>query len=229
MKKKKLKIMFIVLAVLIARIIIYPCFFGESNIEVDTKSESQIADTSDNKANGNEIQQIVEPIISEQSNVEEDSKEYIGSELCIEHITNFSEGVAWVEFRESDRKKGSIEAASEEIKAALGSNTDKALYSIENAGNWGNRAALIDTQGKILWETEQTTNNPVLINKHEFIDGISYCVFNGMEKECYYVLDSEGNVTYTMDKDENFIILGHGGGTLLAAKHIADFDTNGDL
>ncbi len=158
-----------------------------------------------------------------------DDGEYIDNSLWLEYVTDFSEGRAWVQYSDSGKRNGSVDSVKGAAEAMLGSATDKWQYGEEN---WGSRAAVIDPQGKIIWESNRTTSDPALVEKHDFIDGISYCIFqetdplNGTDNEWYYVIDSEGNLTYSAERNDSFIILGHGGGTLLAAKHISNFDTD---
>lgn len=90
----------------------------------------------------------------------------------------------------------------------------------------GQRAALIDTQGRILWKSELTNSEYALVEASIFRDGLAYCLFNGDDKDIYIILDSDGNVTFTKESDENYIFLSHGNGQFLIAKHILDFDSN---
>lgn len=152
----------------------------------------------------------------------------IGSNLWLEETTDFSEGRAWVQFHESQREKGSVDATLDAADAAMGSDMDKFLYAMEHGSLQGNnRAALIDTQGNILWESELTSESFVLTEKSEFRDGMAYCVFNGNDGKSYQILDAQGNVTFTMDYDsEDHLILGHGGGLFLAAEHNISFDAD---
>lgn len=130
----------------------------------------------------------------------DDNVDYIDSNLRLGSITDFSEGRAWVQFFE---KQGGI-----------GSSLN------------GNKAALIDTQEKIVWESEVTKSNKVLRDKSEFRDGVAYFIFEGNDKSSYNIIDSEGTVTFTREYDENYRILGHGDGIFLIAEHIINFDVN---
>lgn len=164
---------------------------------------------------------------SEQSMGHSDDAEYIGADLWLNETTDFSEGRAWVQFSESDRKKGSLNAMSDTIDAATGDKDDLIKYGIQNYNPQGNhRAALIDTQGKILWESALTKNDQVLSEISEFADGLAYFVFNGNDKSNYNIIDSNGNVTFTRDCGEDYIILGHGNGLFLVAEHTVNFDSN---
>lgn len=156
-----------------------------------------------------------------------DDAEYIGADLWLKETTDFSEGKAWVQFSESDRKKGSLNAMSDTIDAATGDKDDLIKYGIQNYNPQGNhRAALIDTQGKILWESALTKNDQVLSEISEFADGLAYFVFNGNDKSSYVIVDSNGNATFTRDCGEDYIIPGHGNGLFLVAEHTVNFDSN---
>lgn len=152
---------------------------------------------------------------------------YIGDNLWLNNITDFSEGRAWIQFHESDRNEGSVDAMIDAAEAAMGSDTERFVYGMQNYSWQGNnRAALIDTQGKILWESELTENSIVLEKMSDFKDGMAYFIFNGNDGKSYNIINSDGNVTFTKEFDENFFILGHGGGLCLAAEHVVDFDTD---
>lgn len=92
--------------------------------------------------------------------------------------------------------------------------------------NFTKKSALIDTDGKILWECQINPDSTGLIETSNFKDGLAYCLFKNDNKLQYMIFDSDGNVTYTRDKDDNFILLGHGDGLFLAAEHIIDFERN---
>lgn len=195
-------------------------------------------DTSDKGRNGvqNQVTVVSE---STTSNKNEDSEkesseskqsvdaEYINDNLWLENLTDFSEGKAWIEFSDSERKKGSVNNLIEVAEATTGSDSDKILYAMQNT-NWqgDNRAAVIDTHGKIIWESELTKNSPVLKEISEFKEGLAYFVFNGNDKEIYNIIDSDGNVTFTKECTNDFIVLEHGNGLFLAAEHIANFDVD---
>lgn len=103
-------------------------------------------------------------------------------------------------------------------------NLDEVEYVKEGVAN--HRAALIDSQGKILWESALTKNDQVLNEKSEFVGGLAYFVYNGNDKSNYNIIDSNGNVTFTRDCGEDYIILGHGNGLFLVAEHTVNFDSN---
>lgn len=126
----------------------------------------------------------------------------IGENLRLHDSTDFSENRAWVEFREADRSN----------------------WGIAFSGN--NRAALIDTTGKTLWESELTESDLVLTQKSDFQNGVAYITFSGNEQNLYYIIDSDGNVTFTKEATDDFIILASGDGSFLVAEHISNFDTD---
>ncbi len=130
----------------------------------------------------------------------DDNVDFINSNLRLDSITDFSEGRAWVQFFEN--------------QGGIGSSLN------------GNKAAVIDAQGKIVWESEVTKSNIVLRDKSEFRDGVAYFIFEGNDKSSYNIIDSEGTVTFTREYDENYRILGHGDGIFLIAEHIINFDVN---
>lgn len=162
------------------------------------------------------------------SNIAHDSNaSYIGADLQIYNSTDFSENRAWIEFRESQRQKGSIAAVNDAVDAALGNDLDKIIYGLGHYNPDGNnRAALVDTTGKILWESELTESDCVLIQKSDFQNGVAYLTFSGNEQNRYYIIDSDGNVTFTKEATDDFIILACGGGSFLVAEHISNFDTD---
>ena len=104
----------------------------------------------------------------------EKNENYIGNDLWIENLTDFSEGRAWVQFRESHREDGSVEAVIESAEIAMKEDEERIFYEMQNINWQGNeRAALIDTQGKIIWESELTENNTVLTKASEFKNGLA--------------------------------------------------------
>ena len=152
--------------------------------------------------------------------------EYIGSKQ-IENLTDFSEERAFIQF--DDYSEVETDDVKDAIKAYNGDENDKINYVIQH---WDddfqgfNRAALIDTQGKIIWKSEFTKENTVLRESSQFKNGLAYFVFNGNEKSAYTIIDSDGNVTFTRDFSEDFIILEQGDGLFLVAEHITNFDTD---
>lgn len=70
------------------------------------------------------------PSETEQGMRHGDDAEYIGADMWLKDNTDFSEGRAWIQFRESDRKKGSVDAATEAAEAALGDDTDRDRKSV---------------------------------------------------------------------------------------------------
>ena len=166
----------------------------------------------------------------EESNTSHDDRvEYIGADLWLEEPSDFSEGRAFVQF--VDNSEVSESDIDDAVKAVAGDDDDKMNYITQhwdelNAFQGRNRAALIDTQGKIIWKSEYTQNEIALREKSEFRDGAAYCIFEGNDKSSYYIIDTDGNVTFTKDMDEDYAILGHGSGMFLAAEHTADFDSN---
>lgn len=86
---------------------------------------------------------------------------------------------------------------------------------------YGETTALIDKEGKIIWECDA---NIAQISSMK--DGLAYFRVSGYEYDTYMIIDSDGNITYTRDCDENYFILAHGDGLFLVAEHIMNFDTN---
>lgn len=154
------------------------------------------------------------------------SMEYVGSSK-LSNLTDFSEGKAFVQFE--DYSEVSAADVREAVKAAEGSDRDRINYMMQH---WDddfqgyNRAALIDTQGRVMWKSEFTKEDRALKETSEFRNGLAYFVFNGNDKSTYNIIDSDGNVTFTRDFTEDFMILGHGDGLFLVAEHIVDFDTD---
>lgn len=97
---------------------------------------------------------------------------------------------------------------------------------IEREHQGGNRIALIDTQGKILWKSDRTLNDQSLTEISEFKDGLAYFIFDGNEGESYNIIDLEGNISYTKECSGDFMFLSHGGGLFLVAEHIASLDVD---
>ncbi len=152
--------------------------------------------------------------------------EYIDSDMPLETLTDFSEERAFVQL--TDYSEKDLKMAEDGIKAALTDDKDDAAkYAMKYIGyepEGGNRAALIDTQGRIIWKSERTRSEQALVAVSEFRDGLAYFIFSGNNGESYNIIDLKGNVTYTKECSEDFMILSHGGGTFLIAEHIADFD-----
>lgn len=162
-----------------------------------------------------------------ESKSNEKNENYIGNDLWIENLTDFSEGRAWVQFRESHREDGSVEAVIESAEIAMKEDEERIFYEMQNINWQGNeRAALIDTQGKIIWESELTENNTVLTKASEFKNGLAYVIFDGNDKSSYFIIDTEGNITFTHDYSEDYKILCHGNELFLVAEHIKNFDSN---
>ncbi len=187
---------------------------------------------SDNKS-GNIMDEKNDKLVNTQTEPETDmnhneDKEYIGDDLRLEYLTDFSEGRAFVQF--IDRSEISEDEIEDAVNAVI-NDDDKVDYVTSNWNELNhfqgyNRAALINTQGQIVWKSEYTKNDIVLSKKSEFADGAAYCIFEGNDNSRYYIIDSDGNCTFTKDVGEDYVILGHGGGEFLVAEHISDFDTN---
>lgn len=154
--------------------------------------------------------------------------EYITDDMQVETLTDFSEERAFVQF--TDYSEEDLEMAEDGVRAMLTDDEDEeAQYAMEYIGRepqGGNRIALIDTQGKILWKSDRTLNDQTLTEISEFKDGLAYFIFDGNEGESYNIIDSEGNITYTKDCSEDFMFLSHGGGLFLVAEHIASLDVD---
>ncbi len=222
--KKSLKLTGISFLILIFTIIAFPNVSTEQNNE--SKGQIDESNLSDNS-----LEELKNTASESNQNKNNKDKNYIGNDLWIEELTDFSEGRAWIQFSESHREYGSIEATTKAVKTAMKMKEDDYepnLYEIYEIQNWqGNeRAALIDTQGKIIWESELTENNIVLKETNEFRNGLTYCVFDGNDKSSYLIIDVDGNVTFTHDCNEDYKILCHGNELFLIAEHIKNFDSN---
>lgn len=151
--------------------------------------------------------------------------EYIGN-AQLTYLTNFSEGRALVQYEDySEFSEGDVQDA---VEALEGSDDDKVDYIMQHwDGMHGiNRAALIDTEGKILWKSEFTMADTALREVSGFKDGLAWFIFDGNEKSSYVIIDSDGNVTFTKDFTEDFMILGGGDGLFLTTEHIVNFNKN---
>ena len=154
--------------------------------------------------------------------------EYITDDMQVETLTDFSEERAFVQF--TDYSEEDLKMAEDGVRAMLTDDEDEeAQYAMEYIGRepqGGNRIALIDTQGKILWKSDRTLNDQTLTEISEFKDGLAYFIFDGNEGESYNIIDLEGNITYTKECSEDFMFLSHGGGLFLVAEHIASLDVD---
>lgn len=151
--------------------------------------------------------------------------EYIGN-AQLTHLTNFSEGRALVQYEDySELSEGDVQDA---VKALEGSDYDKVNYIMQHWDEMHgiNRVALIDAKGKILWKSEFTMVDTALREVNGFKDGLAWFIFNGNEKSSYVIIDSDGNVTFTKDFTEDFLILGGGDGLFLTTEHIVNFNKN---
>lgn len=170
-----------------------------------------------------ELKQSSEP----PEQVENVEAQYIGAQMKIDCLTDFSNGRAWVQFYEAHREKGSVKAGEEALEAALGDKKDMVIYGLQNYHPDGHsRAALIDTTGKILWESDLTPNSTILPQISEFDNGVAYITFNGKDQEIYYIIDIDGNSTYARAVTDDFVILGSGDGNFLVAEHTSNFDVD---
>lgn len=170
-----------------------------------------------------EITEQVNRFIGQDDDTEYNRTKYIGENIDIAPRTDFSEGRALVTFNDVHREKGGTSAAMKDVLEAM---ENKDIYgAIEN---WRtlNRAALIDNKGKIIWESETTWKESPLIEVSEFRDGLAYFIFEGNEQSMYYILDTEGTVSFTKEYTDDFKILSHGDGLFLCAEHISNFDTD---
>ena len=157
-----------------------------------------------------------------------ENAEYITDDMQVETLTDFSEERAFVQF--TDYSEEDLKMAGDGIRAILTDDEDEeaqyAMEYIEREHQGGNRIALIDTQGKILWKSDRTLNDQSLTEISEFKDGLAYFIFDGNEGESYNIIDWEGNITYTKECSEDFMFLSHGGGLFLVAEHIASLDVD---
>lgn len=171
--------------------------------------------------------------IEEQDNVagnaeKPDNTEYMGSDIPLVTLTDFSQERAFVQF--TDVSKEDLKMAEDGVKATLSDDEDEAaqyaMKYLDYEAQGENRVALIDTKGKVFWKSERTLNSQPLSVVSEFRDGLAYFIFNGNEGESYNIIDLEGNVSYTKECSEGFMILSHGGGLFLVAEHIVNFDVD---
>ncbi len=157
-----------------------------------------------------------------------ENAEYITDDMQVETLTDFSEERAFVQF--TDYSEEDLKMAEDGIRAMLtddeGEKAQYAMEYIEHEPQGGNRIALIDTLGKILWKSDRTLNDQSLTEISEFKDGLAYFIFDGNEGESYNIIDWEGNITYTKECSEDFMFLSHGGGLFLVAEHIASLDVD---
>ena len=157
-----------------------------------------------------------------------ENAEYITDDMQVETLTDFSEERAFVQF--TDYSEEDLKMAGDGIRAILTDDEDEeaqyAMEYIEREHQGGNRIALIDTQGKILWKSDRTLNDQSLTEISEFKDGLAYFIFDGNEGESYNIIDLEGNISYTKECSGDFMFLSHGGGLFLVAEHIASLDVD---
>lgn len=157
-----------------------------------------------------------------------ENTEYIDSDMPLTTLTDFSEERAFVQF--TDYSEEDLKMSEDGVRAALSDDEDEAVqYAMKYMDyepQGGNRIALIDTKGKIIWKSKRTLNDQSLTEISEFRDGLAYFIFDGNEGKSYNIIDLEGNVSYTKECSEDFMILSHGGGLFLVAQHIVNFDVD---
>jgi len=98
-------------------------------------------------------------------------------------------------------------------------------YTTSVLGNSVNVSLLIDTQGQILWESDPAEGQ---WRHSDFNDGLAVLYRGGGTSTRFRevaIIDINGNITYSRTQD-NFGILGYGGGLFLVAEHISDFHAN---
>ena len=180
----------------------------ETSIELNQTAYKEINTESDSASNKE---------ISIETNGAADI-EYIGN-APLEVLTNFSEGRALVQF--VDYSEVTEDDVKDAIEASAGSDEDKMDYFMQHWKNFQgiNRVALIDNKGKILWKSEYTMADTALREVSDFRDGLACFIFDGNNKSSYFIIDSNGNITFTKDFSENFMILGGGDGLFLTAEH----------
>lgn len=167
---------------------------------------------------------------AEDASARDEDAIYLGDDIWLDHITDFSEGRAWVEFSINHLKKGSGRSARQAVDAAMGGTLGKIIYGLQNGSMDGTQcAAVIDTHGKIVWQSDVTreTSGYVLSEKSDFRDGLAYCLFNSNDGPVYCIVDGSGNLTYTQAKSDDFQILGAGGGFFLVVKKVSGFEAEG--
>ena len=98
-------------------------------------------------------------------------------------------------------------------------------YSEVYNGNWITINVLIDTQGKIIWESD--INGDGWSPQSAFKDGLAYMGhYDGYGKSYgVAIIDKDGNITFSKKQDD-YMILGYGDGRFLVAEHVSDFDAN---
>lgn len=167
------------------------------------------------------------PAASDYSAASGENSEYIGSNLSLINCTDYSEGRAWVQYNEAAKNKGSQEMFIEGYNALTGDDSDMIDYYFSNYNPEGNnRAAIIDTDGRIVWKSELTFSTKVLTETSEFKDGLAYCIFSGNYGDMFYIIDSDGNVTYKAEPSEDYRIICHDDGKFFVARHVSNFDTD---
>ncbi|RKJ73358.1 hypothetical protein D7X33_20580 [Butyricicoccus sp. 1XD8-22] len=167
---------------------------------------------------------------AEDASARDEDAIYLGDDIWLDNITDFSEGRAWVEFSINHLKKGSERSARRAVDAAMGGTLGKIIYGLQNGSMDGTQcAAVIDTHGKIVWQSDVTreTSGYVLSEKSDFRDGLAYCLFNSNDGPVYCIVDGSGNLTYTQAKSDDFQILGAGGGFFLVVKKVSGFEAEG--
>lgn len=157
-----------------------------------------------------------------------DNIEYMGSDMPLITLSDFSQERAFVQF--TDLSKEDLKMAEDGVKAVLSDDEDEAaqyaMKYLDHEAQGENRVALIDTKGKVLWKSERTLNSQPLRVVSEFRDGLAYFIFDGNEGKSYNIIDLKGNVSYTKECSEGFMILSHGGGLFLVAEHTINFDVD---
>ena len=204
----------------------YSAASNENNDQIsgaeETKSETQAVQAMTNYSTENS-----DATTSHYSEASDEKNNHISSDLWLMNCSDFSEGRAWVQFNDEEKKYGKKKLYEEYYNASTGDDKDKIEYLLSKYLQEGSlKAAVIDTEGNIIWESELTRSENVLTEKSEFKDGLAYCIFSGNNGDMYYIIDSEGNVTYKTEASENYRIICHSDGKFFVAKHISNFDTD---
>lgn len=159
----------------------------------------------------------------------EEAKDCFGSDIELHNISDFSEGLAWVEYRDADRRSGSYQAMKDAAQAALGGPMDKLLnglkYFNSEAPYYG---GIIDTDGHLIWEVPLTGTSGMFRECTDFVDGIGCCRIQTDEGVVWMAVNKDGETILAREEgDDEFTVLGVGGGYVLMAEYVADFNNNG--
>jgi hypothetical protein len=93
---------------------------------------------------------------------------------------------------------------------------------VDLGGSKEHKAALIDRSGRALLTLPET---PYYCS--QMTDGLSFVLFSSSEKHRYIIVDSSGTVLSGNENGENdYWLLGYGGGHFIVAEHINNFNVD---